>query len=102
MTVGTITGNSTSPGASRNGSSAALVPTTTSAAFRSGVWSTGAEASRPWNVWPTTATSIEPLASAGSPGSSSSPADPNSAASFAAASFAPAGRIEVDAVRKKS
>ncbi len=76
----------------------------TDAGSRCGVWSTGAEASRPWNVWPTTATTIAPFPSARiGPVSFFTSADPNRFASLWAACFAPAARVlKKTAVRKKS
>ncbi len=50
MTVGTISGKSTLDCRSRRRSSDADVPGTTFAGSFCGVWSTGAEASVPWNV----------------------------------------------------
>ena len=63
----------------------------TFAGSRFGVWSTGAAASVPWNVCPTTAVSIASFASAVIAGVAfCTSAEPNSPATFVAASFAPA------------
>ena len=58
-----------------------------------GTWSTGADASRPWNVCPTTAAIIAPLSSRRTAlVAFFTSAEPNRFASFCAAAFAPALR----------
>ena len=63
MTVGTMSGNGTRARRSRSSSIAAFGPYTTFGRSRFGVWSIGAEARLPWNVWPTTTVSMAPFAS---------------------------------------
>ena len=102
--VGTISGKSTSRRCCRSRSTVALAPETTAASWRSGVWSTGAAASRPWNVWPTTTTTIASFPSARIVGASFfTSADPNRFASLPAACFAPFTLAsKYTSVRKKS
>ena len=90
ITVGTISGNGTFFARSRSSASDASAPGATFGSCRCGVWSTGASASVPWKVWPTTTVSIAPFESAAIGGEicTTSPA-PNRFATLRAASSEP-------------
>ena len=94
ITVGTMSGNGTRARRSRSRSRARSGRTTTFGRSRFGVWSMGADARLPWNVWPTTTVSIAPLASCDIFASGLTSADAKRFATFCAASRAPrrAGR----------
>src|SRR6185503_8253675 len=103
--VGTIIGKSILRRQSRRRWTASLARyVVTDAGSRCGVWSTGADASRPWNVWPTTAAIIAPLSTRRiAVVAFFTSAEPNRFASFCAADFAPDVRgSKYTVVRKKS